>query len=357
MPRIKGSKTDNGNLYYSTFIPGLVEPIKQALIATLPDCRIIVALDGLIVYESNAKVELIKKLPFVTNSFYLIKSFAPGTAANISDMALKVLDDARLELKLPVNYAKRNSFRVITSVANQLVPIDTKLMQKLEGRIGGKTGLRSNRAKPDFEFWLSQRSEGYGFFAFRLSYHKAYDKMLQKGELRPELANVLCRLSEPLPDELFLDPFCGSGAIPIQRAKFFPKGLVIASDIDQQKVRSLKDRAKILDLTKRLVVRQDDALNLTRYQNGSIHKIVTDPPWGHFAQLSSPITGFYTQMLTEFARILRPGGRIVILTGETIAFENCLAPVPKLSLVEKFNILLSGKKAGVYVLEQIDNLS
>ena len=341
---------DHKKLYYSTFIPGLVQPVKEALVATIPDSKITVALDGLIVYESNAKVELIKSFPFVTNSFYIIKSIAPGAAASISDIAVEVINDTSLGLKLPVNYTKRNTFRVITSVANQLVPIDTKLMQKLEGRISSKTGLKPHRAKPDFEFWLSQRSEGHSFFAFRLSYHKAYDKILQKGELRPELANILCHLSEPLSNELFLDPFCGSGAIPIQRAKFFPKGLVIASDIDEQKVSSLKARTKAFDLTKRLVVRQDDALNLTRYQDESIHKIVTDPPWGHFVQVSSPITDFYADMLTEFTRVLRPGGRIVIVTGETLAFDSCLTLFPKLPLVQKFNILLSGKKANVYVL-------
>ena len=302
-------------------------------------------------YESNAKAEMIQNLPFVTNSFYIIKSFAPRAAGSISDMAMKIIDDRGLGLNLPVRYGPRNTFRVITSVANQLVQLDGDLMQKLEHRITNKTGLRTNRAKPDFEFWLSQRSEGYGFFAFRLSYHKAYDKILQKGELRPELANILCRLSKPLPDELFLDPFCGSGAIPIQRAKFFPKGLVIASDIDEQKVDSLKNRIKALGLTKRVVVRRDDALNLTRYQPGSIHKIVTDPPWGHFTQMSSPITDFYACMLTEFSRVLRPGGRSIIVTGETLALENGLDILPsRLTVAQRFNILLSGKKAGVYVL-------
>lgn len=341
---------DHKKQYYSTFIPGLVEPVKEALIATIPDSRITEALDGLIVYESNAKIELIKNIPFVTNTFYIIKRFAFETATSISDIAVKVMNDASLGVRIPINYSKRNTFRVITSVANQLVSIDTRLMQKLEERISSMTGIKPNRAKPDFEFWLSQRSEGHSFFAFRLSYHKAYDKILQKGELRPELANILCRLSEPLPNELFLDPFCGSGAIPIQRAKFFPKGLVIASDNDEQKISSLKARIKALDLTKRIVIRQDNALNLMRYQNGSIHKIVTDPPWGHFVQASSPIKDFYADMMREFTRVLRPGGRIVIVTGESLAFDNCLTLVPKVSIVQKFNILLSGKKATVYVL-------
>lgn len=266
-------------------------------------------------------------------------------------MGTNLIEDRALRLKLPVAYARNKTFRIITSVANQLVQIDNDLMQMIERLVSNKTGLKPNRAKPDFEFWLAQRSEGYGFFAFRLSHHQAYDKSLQKGELRPELANILCRLSQPSPNELFLDPFCGSGAIPIQRAKFFPKGLVIASDIDDKKVNALKVRIKALGLTKRAVVRRDDALNLTRYQSGSIHKIVTDPPWGHFMQTSSPIAEFYARMLGEFDRILRPNGLSIVVTGETLALDNSLGRLSsRLTVSQRFNILLSGKKAGVYVL-------
>lgn len=337
-------------LYYSTFIPGLIKPVTDSLAATLRDAKISIALDGLVVFESNAMPEVIQSLPFVTNSFNIIKSFVPGEAATITDMAAAILNDRSLALKIPVRYSPRNTFRIITSVANQLVPINSELMQKLEQRITNKTRLQTNRAKPDFEFWLLQRSEGYGFFAFRLSHHKSYDKILQKGELRPELANILCRLSEPQADELFLDPFCGSGAIPIQRAKSFPKGLVIASDIDERKIDALKERVKALRLKKQIVVRRDDALHLTRYRQESIHKIVTDPPWGHFTEMSIPIADFYSGILREFGRVLHPNGKIVIVTGETLAFDNSLDDHSEFNLDQKFNILLSGKKAGVYVM-------
>ena len=338
-------------VFYSTFIPGFVQPVSEALAEALPGVRILSALDGLVVYETSARAEAVEKLPFVTNSFYVFKSFAPGSAEGIADLARKVVEDRGLSLKLPVPYGPRNTFRVITSVANQLVQLDGGLMQQLERRINGKTGLRPNRAKPDFEFWLYLRSEGHGFFAFRLSYHRAYDKSLQKGELRPELANVLCRLSGPSDGELFLDPFCGSGAIPIQRARFPQKGLIIASDSDEQKVDSLKARIRELGLSKRVVVRRDDALSLTRYQPGSIHKIVTDPPWGHFLQTAPPIEDFYAAMLSEFERILRPAGRCVIVTGETNALESVLGRLSgRLEPAQKYNILLSGKKASVHVL-------
>ncbi len=322
--------------YYSTFIPGLGEPVETALRSTLPGVKITLSLDGLVAYDSDAKASVIERLPFVTNSFLVLKSFEGAT---VSEMAREVVRDSSWNV-----HALRGSFRVIASVANQLIPIEDALMQALEKRIAEKTKLRPNRAKPDHEFWLLERSEGHGFFALRLSHHKSYDKSLQKGELRPELANILCRLSEPAENELFLDPFCGSGAIPIQRAKFGSSGLIIASDNDEAKVEALKKRIKDLDLRKRVVVRRDDALHLSRYENGSIHKIVTDPPWGHFIETKEPVEEFYRAMLNEFARVLRPNGKLVILTAEPLPAEE------RLVLSKRFNILVSGKKAAVHVM-------
>lgn len=327
--------------YYSTFIPGLLEPVEAALRSSMPDVKITLSLDGLVAYETDAKASVIEKLPFVTNSFYILKRFEGAT---VQEMAADVVRDPAWTVEAP-----RGTFRVIASVANQLVPLASKVMEALERRIAEKTKLRPNRAKPDHEFWLLERSEGCGFFALRLSHHKAYDKSLQKGELRPELANILCRLSEPAENELFLDPFCGSGAIPIQRAKFCSSGLVIASDSDEGNVEALKQRIKDLGLRKRMVVRRDDALHLTRYEDGSIHKIVTDPPWGHFekthfAGTDIPIEEFYRAMLAEFARVLRPGGKLVILTAESLPTDE------QFTLEKRFNILVSGKKAAVYVM-------
>lgn len=325
--------------YYSTFIPGLGEPVEEALRSTSPDSKILLSLDGLVAYETHAKPEFIGQLPFVTNSFYILRRFE---GASVQEMAAEAVKDPAWNIE-PV----RGTFRVIASVANQLVALDSKIMEALEKRIAEKTKLRLNRSKPDHEFWLLERSEGYGFFALRVSHHKAYDKSLQKGELRPELANMLCRLSDPAPNELFLDPFCGSGVIPIQRAKFFAPGLVIASDSDATKIEALKERIKDLGLKKRVVVRRDDALQLARYEDGSIHKIVTDPPWGHFVDTDLPIEDFYRAMLAEFARVLKPDGKLVMLTAEAIQGHE------KLKLSKKFNILVSGRKASVYVLARL----
>lgn len=337
------------NRYYSTFVPGLSESVEKALIETIPQCKIRLVLDGLIEYDSAISIEAVRSLPFVTNTFYVLKDFPRQPNRALKDIALKLLNERGLVFKNLFHAKQSSTFRVIVSLANRLMPLDGHIMQALESRIASQTGLHPNRSKPDHEFWLLQRAEGYGFFALRLSRHKAYDKLLQKGELRPELANILCRLSEPVSGELFLDPFCGSGAIPIQRSRF-PTGLIIASDSDKAKIEILKERVKELGLKKKIVVRYDNALNLHRYEANSIHKIVTDPPWGHFEALGMPITEFYDKMVTELYRILIHNGRLVILTAQTDLFETSLhSLVAKLQMIKKLPILLSGKKASIYV--------
>ena len=163
----------------------------------------------------------------------------------------------------------------------------------------------------------------------RLTRHTAHEKVLDKGTLRPEIAWMLCWLSEPREGELMLDPFCGSGAIPLMRATQFPRGLVLASDLDAALVEKLKAKVKEGDLKRRVVVRQGDARQLSRYADGSIHKIVTDPPWGLFQELAGGPEAFYREVLAELARVLIAGGLLVILLARADFLPPLLETLPR----------------------------
>ena len=338
-------------LYYSTFISGLLKPVREALQQSLPHARIHLELDGLLLYESASQTRELQALPFVSNTFAVVKTFPQNTGRSLAEMAKLVTKDRSLRVAMPRVAGKRvGTFRVVTSLANQLVSISPAIMNDLEERIEQDAGARSNRAKPDTELWLLQRSEGYGFFSVRLSQHRSIDKALEKGELRPDLAYLLCHMSKPVAGELFLDPFCGSGSIPIQRTRF-ATGLIFASDADCDKTTRLKSRVRDNRLNKKIVVRCEDALNLDRYEDGSIHAIVTDPPWGHFQQLKLPLRDFYERMVKEFVRILRCRGKLIVLTGEPEIFLACLPErALLLELSGRFDILVSGKKATVFSL-------
>jgi ubiquinone/menaquinone biosynthesis C-methylase UbiE len=58
-------------------------------------------------------------------------------------------------------------------------------------------------------------------------------------------------------------------------------------------------------------------------------------------------------MLTSFSRLLKDGGRAVVLTAKKPEFELSISKTPELQVTKTFHILVSGKKAAVYVVEKI----
>ena len=341
--------------YFSTFITGLQEVVKSALDNQISDVEIGTIFDGLIMFQSDRPIQRIKSLRFLNNTFLLLHLFTPKekTLSNkpIEDMMNAILKKPALIPGVPrwaIKDAK--SFRIIASIENQTVSVDNDLLTKIERFFAYRLKLKTNRSRPDIEVWFIERSEGYGFIGIRLKHAQNVEKVLQKGELRPELAHMLCYMSEPKKDDVFLDPFAGSGAIPIERAVSFPFKQVIASEGDIRTFERLKKRASETKLN--ITLGQWDALNLTSIPDNSVKKIVTDPPWGIFSQLDIDLKVFYFDMLNEFVRILQKDGLIIIVMGQKDLFEKALNKLTTLTLTEKYDILVSGKKAAIYKMRQ-----
>jgi 23S rRNA G2445 N2-methylase RlmL len=77
--------------------------------------------------------------------------------------------------------------------------------------------------------------------------------------------------------------------------------------------------------------------------------VVTNPPYGR--QHKTPaLVRLYRELAAEGARVLRPGGRFVVLTGEHAAF---LRSLPRtLRAREKCRLLLRGLPVTAIVLER-----
>ena len=102
-----------------------------------------------------------------------------------------------------------------------------------------------------------------------------------------------------------------------------------------------------------MIVHNEDALNLSRFEDGFIDKIVTDPPWGHFAVPAGGLPAFYDGMLAEMCRIVKDGGIIVLMTAQKQLFEDVLATFSaKLEFAKRYDVLVSGKPAAVFKLQR-----
>lgn len=341
--------------YASTFIPGMGEVVAAALQRSLQDFALDLLLDGLVVYRSSSTVADVRALRFCNNSFVCLMSF-DGLGRNpMARISQTVLADGQL-LRRVAPYLPRKglTYRFVSSEENRFVPIPQRTRLALEQLLAAEPRLRPHPSNPDVEFWLLARREGNGFVGMRITQHRAYEKSLARGELRPELCHLLCLISEPSEDDVVLDPFCGSGAIPLERARAFPYRAMLAGDIDAKHVKALRAKVRRLRGTRsrqgrNIVLGRWDALDLHTFAPGSVDKIITDPPWGFYQSKLNDLETFYHGMLQECDRVLRPNGLLVLLTGRPQQFERSVRDFRgKLTVSKRYDVLVSGKKASVF---------
>ncbi len=342
--------------YLCTFAPGLERPVADALREDLRRARTLREWSGLVEVDAAAGAARLRALPYLNNAFALLAHVRSDSGASAARVVRRLLADGRVdELMKRTRPERGRSFRVVFSRENRLESLDPQLRAELERRVQQATGLRPERRGGDCEYWILLRREGDAFFLQRLTRRAATEKDLERGELRPEIANLLCRMSRPTAADRFLDPFAGTGAIALQRARL-PFRSLTCVDADAERVRRLRRRLERTRLPRHadrraIHVSRGDARELVRVGDGEVDRVVTDPPWGHYAELPEPPARFYTSVLRETRRVLANDGVAVFLIGEGDALVRALeAAESGLSLNGRSDILLSGRPASVLTL-------
>jgi len=350
------------NQFYAAFIPGLQNVIARVIKERLKDAVIHKLLDGAVIFETETSYDKLNFFCF--NNIFAIVNVREENHAKTQrregrreDVLLKNIRCFIEENKnydiISNNSKNFKTFRIVISNENQPAAIDEKLRVEAEKYISRISGLKVNRSLPDTEFWFLYRRDddtknNFTIFMKRLTLRPSWEKTLHKGELPPPLTWVLCRLADIKHNDTVLDPFCGYGSIPNTAMKYFHITNFFASDNNKEAASYTASRFKKKDTGNFIIHKADFEKLPAIIKEKSIDVIITDPPWGHFKEVDNTV--FLKQIFEIFGKLLKDGGRAVVLYAND---DNFLKAQPScFELQESIPILLSGKKAIIYILEK-----
>ena len=164
--------------------------------------------------------------------------------------------------------------------------------------------------------------------------------------LRPSVAYCLVHLSDPQPEDIFMDPLCGAGTILIERAYAGHYGYLLGGDISLEAVEAAQTNIGRKHQPRQLFHWDARTLPLDRR---SVDKIVCSLPAGKKGADESEIAELYWEFLTECERALKPAGRMVLLTTERYILDSLLKTQPAFTTKERFRIELRARNPWVYV--------
>ena len=249
----------------------------------------------------------------------------------------------------------RTSFRVIVQADHQ--PWQnyrrTKMQEAVE--LGICSRYNKWRVLPDnanLEFWV-QQIDNQALIGLRLTdrtmRHRTYKTANLPASLRPTIARAMVHLSQPAPDDIFLDPMCGAGTLLIERALAGRYALLQGGDIDKTAIQTTLDNFG--KHHKPYEIQQWDARSLPLPKQ-SVHKVVTNPPWGRQLSAPSELRPLYTSLCKEIDRVLKPSGIAVLLTSEWKTLKPAISRT-QLTLVEQIkNIIVMGRHADIFVFQK-----
>ena len=281
-------------LWYASVNYGLEQAVAGIL--KTRGARNIRTLDSALVFSCRDEINV----KCVNNLFEILSSFS---SKSILEAAKRIPEGP-----FPFPRVRGRTFRIIAMDCGKLRPIPHDIMNAIEKSVSRQTRLSVNRANPDLEIWLNRRNDGSVYFMLRVGKHRPFDKTLKKGELRPDIVEVMIHEAGIDGDSTVADLFGGWGAIAAALVESGRCKKTYTGDINDECVRHQKKR---LHGKRNCVVQKWDARRLP-LGDGSLDAIVTDPPWGEYEAIDP--SRLYDEFIAEAARVLRPGGSLVFLT-------------------------------------------
>jgi len=310
---------------YAVVLPGLEDVAAEEIKATL-GAEIKRKGYGLVVFRAPEIDANILRLR-TTEDVYLLawgSDSLTHRAEDLDKIRKWTARDADWPRLLQIHHALRPkpkgkpSYHLVTQMtgtnAYRRIDAGQALAQGLVGKLPASWRLVNEDAA--VEVWLTLHGTT-AVCGLRLSdrtmRHRTYKLEHLPASLRPTVAGAMVWLAEARPGQTILDPMCGAGTLLAETlAATGGKVRAWGGDLETNALRAA-----------RINLRHNERVHLARWDatrlplaTDSVDRLICNPPFGK--QLSAPeeVPVLYRRMIPEFQRVLRPGGKAVLLVSE-----------------------------------------
>jgi tRNA (guanine6-N2)-methyltransferase len=260
---------------------------------------------------------------------------------------------ARVKVSKGARAGRRLKFRVIARMAGEHEFRRVDFQRAVERGLLERSDhtWRLEEGDAELELWATMIDREF-FLTVRLSddrmRHREYKAVHRPASLRSASAAALAWLASPRDDDVFLDPFCGAGTILIERAHLGRYRELIGSDRDAAAIAAA--RINVGSRYKPIRLENWDAAKMP-LEDGSVSTIVTNLPWGITYGTHGENRKLYPRWFEEFARVLRSGGTMVILTAEWRLMRE-LQMRGKIVPGKVYRVSMLGTPASIYLIRK-----
>ena len=198
--------------------------------------------DSAMILDSATAPAGVAAIPFLKNAFVVVAATERGDLAKSVGRLSQGLRRDQFR-SLP---ERSDRFRLMAHLDGGLVPIEQRARAALERSVARHTGARVEPRGMGQEYWVVGRQGPAGAAVLRPAAQGAAEADAQGGA-GVRAGGDAGRRVEPTPEDRFLDPFGGSGALVVARAELPARSLAY-SDLDLEPHR----RALTAQLPKRV---------------------------------------------------------------------------------------------------------
>ena len=286
---------------------------------------------------------VLKRIPKMTRS----RSSLAALSGSLSRMGFKEVFECCRQMGISVR--KRVPFRVTSRLSGKRNFRRLDLQRVIESALSERGWyLASSNAALDV--WAEVHGDD-GYISLKLSSNdmaqRPYKQAHIPASLKPTLAYSMVRLSRPHPNDVFLDAMCGAGTILLERADIDRYRYLIGGDVSTEAL-----DATVTNFGRKHQPRQFfhwDARTLPLRSN-TVDKIVCNLPFGETIGNIPQLTNLYRHCLREYARVLKPKGKMVLLTSQDTLFNSELKQRRSLKITQRLTVDVRGMQARIYVI-------